>query len=77
LVIIEYIEAMFWRCENLNININARSTMAILAVAVVLLISTGATLNQPELLETGTSLFLWLLFGIIAVTIIINISRRH
>ena len=62
---------------SIAIKIFARSALSILAVAVVLVFLFGLSSNSEELIGTGTSLFVLVLFGIIAVTLIINLSRRR
>lgn len=59
----------------MNINILAKSTLAILAVVALYSVITGSATNNPDLLGSGMSLAYWLIVAVIIVTIIINLPR--
>ena len=59
-----------------NITLDARSSLSILAVSVFVVLSVGTTQNNIELIQLGNDMFKMLVFAIIAVTIIINDSKK-
>ena len=59
-----------------NITLDARSSLSILAVSVFVVLSVGTTQNNIELIQLGNDMFKMLVFAIIAVTIIINGSKK-
>ena len=59
----------------LNVNIIAKSTLAILAVVVLFTMLSGIASNSAELIDTGKTLFTWVIIAVVLVTIIINLPR--
>ena len=58
-----------------NINLHAKSTFPILAVAVFVVLSIGTAQNNADLLQLGNDLFMAVLVGVIAVTLIRSDSK--
>lgn len=59
----------------MNIKIIATSTLAILAVVVLLSIVGYTTTADPALLEFAGKSFGWVVTGVIFVTLLINLPR--
>jgi hypothetical protein len=59
----------------LNISVLAKSAIAILAVVVLMVFLGAMSTNSSELLDTGKSLFGWIVLAILGVTLIINLPR--
>lgn len=59
----------------MNINILAKSTIAILAVVVLVTMMSGAAQNNQSLINVGISLFWGVIEALIIITIVINLPR--
>ena len=59
----------------LNINVLAKSAIAILAVVVLVALVGYISTNDTALLEFVKSAFSWVIIGIIIITLLINAPR--
>jgi uncharacterized membrane protein YhaH (DUF805 family) len=59
----------------LDISILAKSTIAILALAVLLVFWGGISSTSQQLIDLGKTLFLWVLVALVLITLIINAPR--
>ena len=57
------------------INIHAKSTIAILAVAALLTIVSGINLGDQDIIALGMNMFSKVLVGLIIMTILINLPK--
>ncbi len=59
----------------MNISILAKSTIAILAVVVLVTMMSGTAQNSQPIIDTGISLFWGVIEALIVITIIINLPK--
>jgi uncharacterized membrane protein YhaH (DUF805 family) len=59
----------------LDISILAKSSIAILALVVLLVFWGGISQTSQQLIDLGKTLFLWVLIALVVITLIINAPR--